>query len=220
MLKSCFRTRAEKAIAFDSADIYPVISSEFCLGRPVLDIFRAVAEGGAKLVQLREKHQGKRVLFDLAVACRPIANEYGILLIINDHVDVALAANADGVHLGQEDLPLAAARSLSDTLWLGNSTHNLEEALRAQKEGADCINIGPLFPTQTKEVGCSPLGLETMKQVVAQIELPFSVMGGIKARHIPELVRSGAKHIAMVTEITQAPDVAAKVRELRALFRC
>lgn len=110
MLKSCFRTRAEKAIVFDSADIYPVISSEFCLGRPVLDIFRAVAEGGAKLVQLREKHQGKRVLFDLAVACRPIANEYGILLIINDHVDVALAANADGVHLGQEDLPLAAAR--------------------------------------------------------------------------------------------------------------
>lgn len=99
MLKSCFRTRAEKAIAFDSADIYPVISSEFCLGRPVLDIFRAVAEGGAKLVQLREKHQGKRVLFDLAVACRPIANEYGILLIINDHVDVALAANADGASI-------------------------------------------------------------------------------------------------------------------------
>lgn len=220
MLKSCFRTHEEKALAFRSADLYPVISSEFCLGRPVLDVFRAVAEGGAKIVQLREKHQGKRALFALAVACRPIANEYGILLMIDDHVDVALSANADGVHLGQEDLPLAAARSLSDTLWIGISTHNLEEALRAQEEGADCINIGPLFPTRTKEIACSPVGLETMKQVAARIELPFSVMGGIKAQHIPELVRFGARQIAMITEITQAPDIAAKVRELRALFQC
>ncbi|MBS1369161.1 MAG: thiamine phosphate synthase [Lentisphaeria bacterium] len=219
MLKSCFGTRAEKKAAFEAADLYPVISSEFCLGRPVVEVFRAVAEGGAKLVQLREKHQGKKALYELALQCRAIANEHGILLIINDHVDVALAAGADGVHLGQDDLPIAAARSLSETLWIGNSTHNLDEALRAQQEGADCINIGPLFPTRTKEVGCDALGVETMKSIAPHVHVPFSVMGGIKARHIPELVKAGAEHIAMVTEITQAPDVAAKVRELRALFR-
>lgn len=219
MPRSCFRSREEKAEVFAAADLYPVISSEFCLGRPPLEVFRAAAEGGAKLIQLREKHWGKKALYELAVACRPIANEYGILLIVNDHVDVALAADADGVHLGQDDLPVPAARRLSETLWIGNSTHNLVEALRAQEEGADCINIGPLFPTQTKEVGYDPLGVEMMRAVAAQIGLPFTVMGGIKARHIPELVKAGARRIAMVTEITQAPDVAAKVRELRALFR-
>ena len=219
MPRSCFRSREEKAEVFEMADIYPVISSEFCLNRPVIEIFRAAAEGGATLIQLREKHWGKKALYELAVACRPIANQYGVLLIINDHVDVALAADADGVHLGQDDLPVPAARSLSETLWIGNSTHNSAEALRAQEEGADCINIGPLFPTQTKEVGYDPLGVEMMKCVAAQIQLPFSVMGGIKAHHIPELVKAGARHIAMVTEITGAADVTAKVRELRALFR-
>ncbi len=219
MERARFRSREEKDEVFRSADIYPVISSEFCLGRSPFDVFRAVAEGGAKLVQLREKHWGKRALYDLAVACRPIANEHGMLLIINDHVDVALAACADGVHLGQDDLPVPAARSLSETLWIGNSTHNLEEALRAQQEGADCINIGPLFPTQTKEVGYDTLGVEIMQSIAGQIELPFSVMGGIKGRHIPELVKAGALRIAMVTEITQASDVVAKVRELRALFQ-
>ena len=218
MLKSCFGTRVEKRAAFESADIYPVISSEFCLGRSVEEIFRAVAEGGAKVVQLREKHLGKKALYELAVRCRMIANEYGILLIIDDHADVAVAANADGVHLGQEDLPIAAARSLSESLWIGNSTHNLEEALRAQREGADCINIGPIYPTQTKEVGCEPLGLEAMKAILPYVNVPFSVMGGIKARHIPELVKAGVRHIAMVTEITQAKDVASKVKSLRALF--
>ncbi|MPM75165.1 Thiamine-phosphate synthase [bioreactor metagenome] len=219
MTRSRFRCREEKEEIFRSADIYPVISSEFCLDRSPLAVFRAVAEGGAKLAQLREKHWGKKALYELAVACRPIANDYGMLLIINDHVDVALAADADGVHLGQDDLPVPAARRLSETLWIGNSTHNLEEAMRAQREGADCINIGPLFPTQTKEVGYNPLGVEAMKAIAEQVELPFSVMGGIKARHISELLRAGARRIAMVTEITQAPDVAAKVRELRALFQ-
>ena len=94
-----------------------------------------------------------------------------------------------------------------------------EEALRAQREGADCINIGPIYPTQTKEVGCEPLGLEAMKAILPYVNVPFSVMGGIKARHIPELVKAGARHIAMVTEITQARDVTAKVKSLRALFR-
>lgn len=219
MLKSCFSTRVEKRKAFNSADIYPVISSEFCLGRPVEEVFRAVAEGGAKVVQLREKHLGKKALYELAVRCRSIANEYGILLIIDDHADVAVAANADGVHLGQDDLPVAAARALSESLWIGNSTHNLEEALRAQRDGADCINIGPIFPTQTKEVGYEPLGIEEMKAIRPYVYVPFSVMGGIKARHIPELVAAGAHQIAMVTEITQAPDVTEKVKSLRALFR-
>lgn len=218
MPDSCFKNKSERAAAFEAADLYVVISSEFTLGRPVMEIFEAAASAGVTLIQLREKEKGKKFLYDLAVACRPVANRYGILLMTDDHVDVALAAGADGVHLGQEDLPIAAARSLSESLWIGNSTHNLEEALRAQREGADCINIGPIYPTQTKEVGYEPLGLEAMKAILPYVNVPFSVMGGIKARHIPELVKAGVRHIAMVTEITQAKDVASKVKSLRALF--
>ena len=157
VLQSCFSSREEKAAAFDAVDIYPVISSEFTLGRPVVEIFEAVAAGGAKIVQLREKNKGMKYLYELAVACRPIANRYGILLMIDDHVDVALAANADGVHLGQDDLPIPVARAIAPGLWLGNSTHNLEEALAAKAAGADCINIGPIYPTQTKSVNCIKL---------------------------------------------------------------
>ncbi|NMD85086.1 thiamine phosphate synthase [Victivallis vadensis] len=218
VLQSCFSSREEKAAAFDAVDIYPVISSEFTLGRPVVEIFEAVAAGGVKIVQLREKNKGMKYLYELAVACRPIANRYGILLMIDDHVDVALAANADGVHLGQDDLPVPVARAIAPGLWLGNSTHNLEEALAAKAAGADCINIGPIYPTQTKSVNCGALGLGAIGRIAPEAGLPFSVMGGIKKHCIPELLAAGAKHIAMVTEITQAPDVEARVRELRALF--
>ncbi len=218
MILSCFKSREERVAAFDRRDIYPVISSEFCLGRDPFDVFKAIAEGGGTLVQLREKHKGKKFLYELALRCRPVANEYGILLMINDHVDVALAANADGVHLGQEDLPLEAARRLTADLILGNSTHNLEEALSAKREGADCINVGPIYPTQTKEVACGALGVGAIGKIAPVAGLPFSVMGGIKKHHFPELVKAGVKRVAMVTEITQAEDVAAKVRELRALL--
>ena len=215
MLDSCFKTKKERAAAFEAADLYVVISSEFTLGRPVMEIFEAAASAGVTLIQLREKQKGKKFLYDLAVACRPVANRYGILLMIDDHVDVALAAGADGVHLGQEDLPIEAARRIAPELWFGNSTHNLEEALA----GADYINIGPIYPTRTKSVSCGALGVDAIRRIAPQVQLPFSVMGGIKAAQIPELLAAGARHIAMVTEVTQAPDVAAKVRELRALFR-
>ncbi len=211
-------TRVERAVLFSRPGPYPVISSEFTLGRDPFEIFEAVAAGGAKLVQLREKNRGKKYLYELARRCRPVADRHEILLIINDHVDVALAAEADGVHLGQDDLPLEAARALAPELWLGNSTHNLEEAERAKLEEADCINIGPIFPTATKNVQCGALGIAMIGEIAPRVGLPFSVMGGIKTRHFPELIAAGARHIAMVTEITQADDVEAKTRELCAFF--
>ena len=218
MPDSCFKNKSERAAAFEAADLYVVISSEFTLGRPVMEIFEAAASAGVTLIQLREKEKGKKFLYDLAVACRPVANRYGILLMIDDHVDVALAAGADGVHLGQEDLPVPAARSIAPDLWIGNSTHNLEEALAAKAAGADCINIGPIYPTQTKHVGCPALGVGAIGTIAPVVGIPFSVMGGVKQHRFAELLAAGARHLAMVTEITQAPDIEAKVRELRAEY--
>ncbi|MPN37991.1 Thiamine-phosphate synthase [bioreactor metagenome] len=215
-----FRTLAERMKVFcDAADLYPVISSEFCAGRDPLAVLRAVGAGGAKLFQLREKHRSDRELYDLARAAREIADEYGMLFILDDRADIALAAGADGVHLGQDDLPVAAAKQLAPELIVGSSTHNLEEALAAEQSGADYLNIGPIYPTRTKSVACGALGVAAIGRIAPQLHIPFTVMGGIKMRHIAELRAAGARRIAMVTEITQAPDVTAAVRRLRELFR-
>ena len=215
------RSRSEKLEIFRSADIYPVISSEFCLDRSPFDIFTACAESGAKIIQLREKHKGDKFLYELAVKCRPVADRFGVLLMIDDRVDVALAAGADGVHLGQEDMPIRVARKLGPELFIGNSTHNVPEALAAEAAGADCINVGPIYPTQTKSVNCGAVGLNMIHEVTSRVSLPFTVMGGIKIHRFGELLRAGARVLAMVTEITTAPDAAAKVRELRQEYaRC
>ena len=184
----------------------------------MLEVLRQIAAGGAKIVQLREKNKTKREILALAREYRQITSEYGMLLLINDHLDIALAVGADGVHLGQDDLPIRVARELAPDLLLGCSTHNFEEIAEAEASGASCINIGPIFTTNTKAVNCGALGIDYLKQAVSRTKLPFSVMGGIKEQHIPELLGSGASRIAMVTEITQASDITARVRKLRSLM--
>ncbi len=208
----------KKIKEFEAIDVYPVISSEFCLSRPPLDILKSVADGGAKVVQLREKNMTKKEIFKLALKYREITDSYSMLLILNDHIDIALACGADGVHLGQDDLPIETAVKLAPELIIGSSTHSIEEAVEAQNAGASYINIGPLFPTGTKSLPMDALGIETLKKVLPYVHVPFTVMGGIKARHIPELIQAGARRIAMVTEITAAEDVSSRVQELRTLW--
>jgi len=199
-------------------DLYPVISSEFTNGRPVLDVLQAIADGGAKIVQLREKNRTEAELYKLAEAYRRITDRYNMLLIIDDHVDIALAVDADGVHLGQEDLPIPVGRQLGPDLLLGCSTHNLAEAQQAMSDGAGYINIGPVFPTQTKSVSYPPVGIEQLRQIVPHVDIPFTVMGGIKERHLPELIAAGAPRIAMVTEISQAENITERVKQLRSCW--
>jgi len=142
-----------------------------------------------------------------------------VLLIINDRVDVALAVGADGVHLGQEDFPVPAARKIAPELLIGASSHDLEEALRAQEEGADYVNIGPIFPTGTKEGIEHFLGPEAITEISPKLDIPFSVMGGSRnptsARYWPPVREKWRS----VTAITQAPDIAEAVRTLRARIR-
>jgi len=214
------QTLAARIARFREVDLYPVVSSEFTLGRTVPEVIEAIARGGAKVVQLREKHRADRELFELACVCRKITAKYGMLLIIDDRPDIALACGADGVHVGQDDLPVAEVRKFAPDLLVGCSTHNPEEAAAALRDDTGYFNIGPIYPTQTKSVSCGAVGLDMIGRIAPMAgDVPFSVMGGIKARHIPELRRAGARHIAMVTEITAAPDIEAKVRELRELFR-
>ena len=212
------RTFAERMAIFQNSELYPVVSSEFCSGREVCEIVSGIAAGGAKLVQIREKNLSDAAMFELVKKCKQITDRYRMLLIVDDRVDIAMATQADGVHLGQDDFPLREARKLAPEMFFGVSTHNAPEISQALADGCSYLNIGPVFPTQTKSVACGALGLDTAVKLAGNVTCPFSIMGGIKEHHLELLSSKGFKHIAMVTEITQAPDVEAKVKQLRKLL--
>jgi thiamine-phosphate pyrophosphorylase len=213
------RTLQEKIELFDNSDLYPVVSSEFCNGRDVCDIVAGIAAGGAKIVQIREKHLSDLTVLELVKKCKSITDRYQMLLIVDDRLDIAMAAGADGVHLGQDDFPLPEAKKLAPEMLFGISTHNAEEIRRALEDNCGYLNIGPMFPTQTKSVACGALGLEMIEKLKDSVSCPFSIMGGIKEHHLPQLVSKGFKHIAMVTEITQAGNVQQKVEHLRSIMK-
>lgn len=200
---------------FQQVDVYPVTCEELSGGRSNLEVLEAVIRGEAKVIQLREKDYQKKDLYHLALKFREMTARDGVLLIINDHVDIALAVDADGVHLGQEDLPVQVAKKLAPELLIGASTHSLEQALQAEKDGADYINIGPIFPTRTKEGVERVLGPEAISKISPHVEVPFTVMGGINEENIDQVLAQGARRVAMVTAITRAADIAAKVRYLK-----
>lgn len=211
--------RKRRIELFEDINVYPVTCEKLSAGRSDVEVLEGVIAGGARIIQLREKDLSKRELYHLAQAFRKITAEASILLIINDHLDIALAIDADGVHLGQDDLPIEAARELAPQLILGASTHSVEEAAEAEKGGADYINIGPIFLTKTKEKAARFLGPEAIPEISSSVNLPFTVMGGIDVGNIDRVVAQGAKRIAMVTAITKAPDIAQMVRSLREKIR-
>lgn len=211
--------RNERLAAFAAVDLYPVTDSSQSLGRSDDEVLTGIIAGGARIVQLREKDLTKRDFYGLARRFREVTERDGVLLIVNDHLDIALACGADGVHLGQDDLPLSAARTLAPDLIIGVSTHDLDQALAAQAGGADYVNIGPIFPTGTKKVATPPRTPAAIREVAPHLRIPFTVMGGINQGNIGLVLAAGARKIAVVTAVTRAPDIAATVRELRGLIR-
>jgi thiamine-phosphate pyrophosphorylase len=207
----------QRLAAFEAADLYVVISSEFCGGRNAVDILVRTLMAGVRIVQLREKNLTHRGLYELAQEFRRLTKTAGALLIIDDRVDIALASGADGVHLGQEDLPLEAARHLAPDLIIGASTHSLEEALAAEAAGASYVNIGPIFATQTKP-DVPPLGLEAIDRIAPNLQIPWTTMGGINLENIGQVVFHGARHPAVMSAVTAAPDPQAAALGLRQII--
>ena len=213
--------RKLREAVFAGTRVYPVITPEFCGGRDPLWIVSELVGAGATVLQLRVKSGPDRALLGLARECRKLTAQTGCLLILDDRVDVALAVGADGVHVGQDDLPVEVVRKLGPELLIGWSTHNREEVLASRELDVSCINIGPVFPTGTKVNPMSPLGLDTLRELLPLAHVPFSVMGGIKEAHLPGLRAIGVCTVAMVTQLTQAPDPAAvftRMNELMGVF--
>ncbi len=204
----------ERIRRLQQAGLYLVTSQEYSAGRSSVTIVRAAVEAGVRLIQLREKSLSKRELFTLGLTIRALTRDAGALLIVNDHVDVALALDADGVHLGQDDFPPDAARRIAPNLLIGVSTHSEEEAQSAQRAGASYVNIGPVFPTATKSATTAWLGVEGVRRIARGVTVPFTVMGGIRKDRIAELAGVGARIFAVISAVTAAPDPAAAAREL------
>jgi thiamine-phosphate pyrophosphorylase len=212
-------THAERMQRFSDADLYLVITAEYCGGRSATAVLEMALEAGVSLVQLREKHLDDRALYEHALDFRERTHQAGALLIIDDRLDIALATGADGVHLGQNDLPIRAARAVAPELILGASCHNLEEALAAQHDGASYVNLGPVFATQTKDVSTGVVGLKLLEQAIPHLTIPFTTMGGIKDTNIDRVLCKGARCCAVVTAVTAAYDPKAAATRLREMIR-
>lgn len=197
-------------------DLFPVTCAKLSRGRMDLEVLDALIAGGARAVQLREKDLPMREFFELARAFRERTARAGMTFIVNDYVDVCRAVEADGVHLGQDDFPVREARRLlGPQTVIGVSTHSVEQALKAVADGADYINVGPIFATQTKEHAGQPVGLELFKEIRRQVTLPITVMGGINLENLDQVLAAGADRIAAVSAIVAAEDITATVREFR-----
>ena len=208
-------TYEQRLEIFRQADIYPVTCEDLSAGRSNLEVLDAVIAGGSRIIQLREKKISKKAIYELALEFRKRTEKHNVLLIINDYTDIALACGADGVHLGQDDLPVRAAKKIAPCLIIGSSSHSIEEASAAQKDGADYVNIGPIFPTGTKHGLHEFLGPDAIRRIAPILSIPFTVMGGINEGNMDQVLEAGARRIAMVTGITMAHDIAEKVRVLR-----
>jgi len=200
---------------FQDSDLYVVITQAFCASRTALDVLDAVLEAGVRLVQFREKGLEDAEFYRRCLQFRERTRDAGALLIADDRVDIALATGADGVHLGQQDMPVRAARLIAPDLIIGASTHSLGEAVTAQEAGASYVNIGPIFATQTKAVPTGAVGPEMIDAIAPHLTVPFTCMGGIKLDNVGEVLRRGARHVAVVTAVTAAADVKAAARDLR-----
>lgn len=212
------RTRSNLA-NFLSTDIYGITADGYSHGRGSVETVRLMVEAGIKVIQYRDKDKSARQMYEECITIRELTRSGGVTFIVNDHVDLAVAVDADGVHLGQDDLPPEKARQMvGNKMIIGLSTHSPAQAQAAMDIAGiiDYIGVGPIFATETKKDACEPVGLEYLEYVVNNINLPFVAIGGIKEHNIGLVRASGAGIISLVTEIVRSPNIAAKVDAIRA----
>jgi len=195
--------------------LYVIIDTQALVkGRSHIDVASQAIQGGAKTIQLRDKLQSKRELLPIAQQLRNLCAEHDVLFIVNDNLDLALATDADGLHLGQNDLPIGVARKLLpiDKI-LGCSITTVNQAIAAQSEGADYIAVGSIYPTTSKET-VEVVGLDRLRQIRQAVTLPLIAIGGITKDNVAEVMAAGADSVAVISAVVQAEDVEEAAREL------
>jgi thiamine-phosphate pyrophosphorylase len=198
--------------------LYVITDARPDLGRGHLEVAEAALEAGADAVQLRAKDVGGREMYELAVGLKELLGRRGsgTLFLVNDRVDVALAAGADGVHLGWDDLPPARARLLlGEEKVLGVSASSTAEALAALEAGADYLGAGPVYPTGTKADAGEPIGLEGLREITGRVDIPVVAIGGITVDRVREVLEAGALGVAVISAVIGADDMYEAVLRLR-----
>ena len=211
----------------DSSELHPgelasrlalhvLTDREWSRGRDMLSVAAAALDGGATVIQLRDKPASTRLLIEEGLALRSLTRERGALLIVNDRVDVALAVEADGAHVGQEDMPAHLARRLLGPKHiLGVSAANIEEADEAIAGGADYLGVGPIFPSPGKADAGPATGVHLLTELAKRYTIPLIAIGGITAENAAEVMRAGAAGVAVITAVVYAEDIKAASRLLR-----
>jgi thiamine-phosphate pyrophosphorylase len=197
--------------------LHVLTDREWSRGRDTLTVASAALDGGATVIQLRDKKASTRTLVEGGQTLRALTRERGALLKVNDRIDVALAIEADGAHIGQDDdMPIALARKLlgPDRI-LGVSAGNLEEAHVAITNGADYLGVGPIYATKTKADAGEPIGLSLLTELASHYSTPLIAIGGIKAGNVAAVLQAGAQGIAVIRAVVSAQDITATTRELR-----
>jgi thiamine-phosphate pyrophosphorylase len=197
--------------------LYVITDPRLSRGKSHLEVMRAAIEGGATAIQLRDKEASTRELIEVGQALRELTRERGVAFIVNDRVDVALAVDADGVHVGQDDMPAMLARKLvgPDKI-VGVSASTVEEALQAEADGADYVSASPVFSTPTKTDTPPPTGLEGLRAFVETLRVPVVAIGGINEGNVEEVIKAGAAGVAVISAVVAAPDIAEAAKRLRA----
>jgi thiamine-phosphate pyrophosphorylase len=194
--------------------LYIIIDTQFLRGRNALDAAGAAIKGGAKIIQMRDKTDSPRVFFQITGEMRKLCKENDVLFIVNDSLEVALAADADGLHVGEDDLPVAEARRLLpvDKI-LGASVRTVGEAKAARAAGADYLGVGAIYATSTK-AGARAVGPGRLEEIKKEVDLPLVAIGGISAGNISNVIKSGADAAAVISAVMGAADIAKATRQL------
>src|SRR3990167_4663539 len=195
--------------------IYPIIDDSIVPFDKIGEITKALIAGGAKIVQLRVKRLSSKVFLKSARIIRKITRDSSAIFIVNDRVDIALLAEADGVHLGRDDLPVKEARKLlGNNKIIGYSTHNIREALEAVRLPVDYISFGPIFLTKTKHDAQTPKGLKLLSEVRKAVEIPIVAIGGITETNMVHVLKEGVEGVAMISEILTVKDISQKINRV------
>jgi len=198
--------------------IYVVTDEALSPERSHIEIARAALEGGASFIQLRDKRTHFERLIAIGLEIRRFTAEAGALFIVNDYVEIALACDADGLHVGQGDLSAATVRNLLPGKLLGVSVSCVEEAIRAREDGADYVGFGPIFSTSTKLDAGLPLGLEEIAHIRSSCGLPLVAIGGINESNISQVAAAGADYAGVISAVVCAPDMTEATRNLARLW--
>ncbi len=201
------------------AQLYAILDLGYVAPAEALNAAEQLIRGGADLIQLRAKEQPAAEVRDLAAQLHRLTSSAGVPLIINDHPELARDLPVEGLHLGQDDLGLEAARAIvrREDCWFGKSTHSVAQAVAAQAEGADYIGFGPLFATPTKP-DYAPIGIDEIRRVHELVQLPIFCIGGIKLENLPQVLAAGAKRAVIVSGLLQKADLAAATRAAKGLL--